>query len=106
MPQYEGLTIESISKFLHQHPDCFPYFPDKREIRKLPKQWIVNVASSVIGNAFDQWVYEKVKLRNEKVAIEKDLMINVDPEIARAFNSSTAVSCKYFLNYSFWLIVV
>ena len=37
----------------------------------------------------------QIETRNEKVTKEKDLMINIDPEIAKACNQSTAVSCKY-----------
>ena len=36
-----------------------------------------------------------------KVAVEKDVMINVDPEIARAFEQSTAVSRKSNDNLSY-----
>ena len=100
MPQYEGLTIESITRYLSGMPECHPYFPVWKEVRKLPKQWIVNVAASVLGEPFVAWVANAIRARNEKVAVERDVMINVDPEIARAFEQSTAVSSKssFFIN--------
>ena len=41
------------------------------------------------------WIKEKIEQRNAKVAVEKDVMISVDPDIAAAFNNSTSVSRKY-----------
>ena len=70
------------------------YFPDEKELRRLPKQFIVNVASTVIGRKFDDWVKKQVETRNAKVAKEKDLHIEVDPEIAEIFRNSTSVSSK------------
>jgi hypothetical protein len=39
-------------------------------------------------------VDQKVAERNEKVAIEKDVMIDVDPTIAQCIRESNAVSRK------------
>ena len=39
IPQYEGLSLDDISKFLqngHQH--VFNFMPDSQEIHKVPKQ--------------------------------------------------------------------
>ena len=36
--------------------------------------------------------------RNAKIIKEKEMMIDMDPEIARIFNASTAVSGKYLLS--------
>ena len=62
---------------------------------KLPKQWVVNVAYSILGDPFKQWIRNAIEERNKKVAIKKDLNINMDPELAAAYRASTAVSCKY-----------
>jgi hypothetical protein len=95
VPQYEGLGLKDISEYLQQHQQAFDFFPDGgREQHKLPKQWVVNVAAAFIGSEFISWIKERIQERNEKVAVEKDVMISVDPDIAAAFNNSTAVSCK------------
>jgi hypothetical protein len=85
VPSYEGLGLREISEFLGAHEECHPYFPDGREQAKLPKQWVVNVCSSIFGEEFQQWVKDRIEARNAKVAIEKDVNISVDPEIAKAF---------------------
>ena len=52
------------------------------------------MAYSVIGEDFAAWVKQGVELRNQKLASEKNLLIEVDAEIANAFHNSTSVSCK------------
>ena len=41
----------------------------------------------------------RVEARNERVALEKDINISVDPEIAKAFNMSTSVSLSKGCGY-------
>ena len=95
MPQYDTLTIEKILEFLNNHPVCFDYFPhDHKEIVRLPKQWIVNVAATVIGTPFRDWVKEQVKNRNHSMAVTKNLFVEMDPDIYQAFSNSNAVSSK------------
>jgi len=49
-----------------------------------------------MGNMLEDWVGEKIDERNEKLAESKDIMIEVDPEIARIFKNSSFVSCKFY----------
>ena len=37
----------------------------------------------------------QIDIRHEKVADKKDLMIQMDPDIAKVFRESTAISSKY-----------
>jgi hypothetical protein len=53
------------------------------------------VAFSVLGDPFRIWIKKAIEDRNLKVAIQKDLNINLDPELAMAFRASTSVSRKY-----------
>jgi hypothetical protein len=94
VPQYEGLGIREIGDFIKDHPDSHIYFPEQKELRRLPKQFIVNIASTVIGRLFDDWVKVQITTRNLKIAKEQDLHIEVDPEIAEIFRQSTSVSSK------------
>ncbi len=58
------------------------HMPMHKEMAKLPKQWVVNVAYTILGEPFSEWVMAQIESRNTKVAKERDLMINVDPAIA------------------------
>ena len=64
------------------------------EIPRLPKDFIANVAFTVLGKPFGDWVKGQIELRNYKITTEKQLNIDMDPELAAAFNASTAVSSK------------
>ena len=85
IPQYEGLEIESIMKFLADFEEIYKFLPVDKEIKRLPKQFIVNVAYSTLGQQFSKWVKERINERNSKLTIEKNLNIEMDPDIARAF---------------------
>ena len=82
------------------HPEVFDYLPEKNiELPKTPKQWVCNIIASVIGEPFNKWVAKQVDHRHQKVAVAKDLMIKMDPEIARVFRDSQAVSSKSFFSF-------
>ena len=92
VPQYKSLKVQFLYDFIGQYPETFPYYPDESEIHKLPKQWIVNVAYSILGSTFSAWVKEQIDERNARVAEKGDLMIEMDPEVHAAFMDSTAIS--------------
>ena len=73
----------------------FEYLPDKQEIHKISREWICNIYASVLKNVFTDWVRKKIEERNEEVVEKKNLAIELDPDVADAFNQSTSVSCKY-----------
>jgi hypothetical protein len=51
----------------------------------------------VVGKPFSDWVDDLVNDRHQGVADKNDLMIAMDPEIAKAFQESTAISSKHFV---------
>ena len=66
--------------------------PCEKEIVKLPKQFLINVIYTIVGEDFSNWVKAKINERNAKITTEKNMIINVDPAIALAFQNSTSVS--------------
>ena len=48
-----------------------------------------------MGDEFREWVAGKIRERNDKLAEKHDLMIDMDPAIARAFQNSSMISSKY-----------
>ena len=91
-PAYEGLTITDILKNVGMKNDFRLYMPVLKEILRLPKQFILNTALTICGDGFKQWVRTQIETRNQKVTKEKDLLISIDPEVAQAWQHSTAVS--------------
>ena len=77
-------------------------FPDKDiETIKFGKPYICDVIYTIVGGQFKQWVSNEIDKRNEEVATKGNLNIAVDPEIAKAFQNSTAVSSKCSLGCAF-----
>ena len=97
VPCYEGLTVKDILQHGAQSEAVRAHLPDDRDIRRLPRQWIVNIIFSLTGDSFREWVSTMIHRRNDNVALKHDLMIELDPEIARAFTNSVNISSEYTL---------
>ena len=76
--------MEEVSK----DPNIMHYLPDKQEIHLLPRQYLANVIFTIVGQDFDDWVKERIKERNEKMATKNNMLIEMDAEIAAAFERS------------------
>ena len=61
-----------------------------REVLKLPRAYIANVIYTLVGQPFADWVNSGIESRNQK----NDMLVQMDPEIARIFVASTTVSGK------------
>ena len=68
--------------------------PPEKETSKMSRAYIANVIYTKVGQPFKDWVNSQVDARNEKVAIEGDNVISMDPRIAEIFLNSTAISGK------------
>ena len=96
VPHYEGLELGEIFKYAVDKKEIHVYFPDcNAEIKKLPRNFIVDLIYSAVGEEFRQWVANKIKARNQKVVEKQDLDLKLDPEILKAFQSSYSVSCMH-----------
>ena len=98
VPMYESLTVATILKFGQRSEKLQSYLPEERDMAKLPRQWIINIIYSLCGDSFRQWVSQQVKDRNERLAEKRDLMIDLDPDIAAAFGNSAYISSKYIIS--------
>ena len=52
------LTVERVMEFVDTQPGAEHYLPDEPDLAKVPKQWIVNICTAVIGADFKAWVAE------------------------------------------------
>ena len=64
IPQYKSLSIKEICKYLDGKEETFYYYPIQQELAKLPKDWFVNIAYSVLGEEFSDWVKHHIDQRN------------------------------------------
>ena len=74
----------------------YAYLPEPSlELPKTPKQWIANVCATILEDQFTDWVKHQINTSYNKVADKKDIMIQMDPQMAKIFHDSIAVSSKY-----------
>jgi hypothetical protein len=60
----------------------------------LPRQFLINLLFTLLGSEFSDWVNAIVEARNLKVATDRKMLLELDPDIAQAFHNSTAVNSK------------
>jgi len=85
IPYYEGLSIDDILDYAGQRDNgkALKALPEPRkEIEKLPREYISNVVYTICGDHFQGWVNAKIKERNTKVTKDQNLIIQMDPDIA------------------------
>ena len=81
-------------EFAAQYDDVMKAFPSvQRERDDLPRPYVANVINTLKYNEFGTWVFKKVNERHQLRAQQQDT-IQMDPEIKRFFDISTATSGK------------
>ncbi len=79
VPQFEGLSIREIFAFAANSVLVQNVLPPSKEISKLSRGYLSNVIYTVMGEPFQQWVKQQVNLRNQKIALEGNNIIAMDP---------------------------
>ena len=96
VPQYQQLSIQKMLQFLVQFDEMHNYMPSEpRELNKLPRDWVVCIAASVVGDQFYEFIKQSINERNAEISRDRNMLIAMDPQLAQAFNNSTAISRKY-----------
>ena len=101
VPLYKGLSIDDFLTKAEETPAVFAYFPDRRDFSRLPRQWIANVLFTVLGQPIADFVNKSIKERNDRVAENRNLIIELDSAIDEAFKQSLNVSSKSLLLHLF-----
>ena len=94
-PQYENLSIDRILEQARKAAHVNNYLPEDRDMHKVPRQWLINVAYTLVGEPFSDWVKAEIANRNEELARKQKLLIEMDTEIAKAFDKSANISSKF-----------
>ena len=87
-PQYEELSNEKIFEKAWEYNGVKLYLPDDRDRQKLPKHWLLNVFLRY-GSYSSNWITQEMNSSNYNLADKRDLLIDLDPEVARVFAAST-----------------
>ena len=55
-PLYKGLNIAAFLEQGGKDEQVQHYFPDLRDIHRLPRQFVVNVVFTLVGKPISDWV--------------------------------------------------
>ena len=97
VPHYEHLTIKKMLKFAEEYNEgaALKYLPkDQLDVDRLPRQYVINVIYTLCEDAFDKWVQTTISARNNNIVQQRDLLIEMDPEMAKIFRQSTSISSR------------
>ena len=97
MPHYDGLSIKKMMEFAGECKEgaALKYLPkDQLDVDRLPRQYVINVLYTVCGEEFEHWINKTIEARNDGIVKQRDLLIEMDPTIAKIFHQSTSVSSK------------
>jgi len=65
------------------------------EILKLPREFLGNTIMTIVGDPFQEWVDEQVRVRNAKYKEEHDENLGLDEEVYAVVQRSSSVASKY-----------
>lgn len=61
----------------------------------MPREYVINVVYTVVGEEFKTWVKKLIRDRNEAAVEKKDQLIEMDPQVAAALQQASHKSCKF-----------
>ena len=95
MNHYKGLTIADILGFCKGKKDFEKYLPDERDVPMLPRDYLLSLAISIVGEEFRQWVKEKVDGRHKEWVQKNDQAVEMTAEVKKAILACRKVSGKW-----------
>ena len=99
-PNYDGLTIDDFLTEAAKYNEMEPYLPEERDWHRLPRNFIINLMYTILGDPIKNYVKYIVEKRNSAVIDKQNMGLELDDEIQRAFEKSTFVSCKFQIQWA------
>jgi hypothetical protein len=58
------LTVNDFIDCAAANPEVMQYLPEEKDLYLLPRDYLINVIHSIIGDPFREWVKIRVEKRN------------------------------------------
>jgi len=78
------------------NPVVLEYLPAQKEMMALPREYLITVLHSILGENFKLWVDQQITQRDQSSKINNNENISMDPEIAKIFMEATHSTCKSY----------
>ncbi len=98
VPQIEGLTVEDMLELAKTCPNSLKYIPDERDWDHMDRKWLCDILFTTEKAKFERMIKDAVKARKERLEKNNDLLVEMRPEFAAAFQNCMSFSRK--LDYS------
>lgn len=72
MPHFEGLSKDDILKWAEKFPEVFEYLPPEEERMRLPREYLIDLVYTIVGEPFAKWVDECVAERNANIKAQNN----------------------------------
>ena len=94
VPQIEGLTIEDMLELAKTSPNALKHLPDERDWDGLNRKWVADILFTVERAKFEKIIKDAVKARKERLEEKNNLLVEMRPEFAKAFQNCMNFSRK------------
>ena len=75
-------------------PNNLKHLPDQRDWDHMDRKWLADILFTVDRVKFEKMTKDAVKERKERLEEKRNLMIEMRPEFAAAFNNCMSFSSK------------
>ena len=60
------MSIDKIMKYTKEDSNAMKYLPTPKDIKKLPREYLLNLIYSALGEDFKNWINQNCSARNQK----------------------------------------
>ena len=95
MPQIEGLTVEDMLTLAKTSQNALRHIPDERDWDGLSCKWVADILYTVEKAKFEKIIKDAVKARKDRLELKNDMLVDMRPEFAQAFQNSMSFSREF-----------
>ena len=97
VPQIEGLTVEDMLELAKTSPNSLKFIPDERDWDHMDRKWLSDILNTVDRAKFEKMIKDAAKERKTRLEEKRNLVVEMRPEFAQAFQSCMNFSSKIFI---------
>ena len=97
VPQIEGLTVEDMLELAKASQNALKHIPDERDWDGLNRKWLADILYTVEKAKFEKTIKDAVKARKDRLEDKNNMLVDMRPEFAQAFQNSMSFSRKFNL---------
>ena len=94
VPQIEGLTVEDMLAIAKSSPNALKHLPDERDWDGINRKWLADILYTVEKAKFERAIKDAVKARRDRLEEKNNLLVEMRPEFAAAFQNCMNFSRK------------